>query len=85
MNPNSTQNIGTLRRSYDLPRGYVVEFSLDTAAGAVVALRAEWSPFVPNREAMRALLPAYREARNDFQSEIARAIGGAVAVIEVPE
>ena len=89
MNDDSTrataQNIGTLRRSYDLPRGYSVEFTLDTAAGAVVELRAEWTPCVPGREAMRALLPAYREARGEFQREIAKAIGGAVAVVEVPE
>lgn len=62
------------RRVYRLPRGYTVEFSLD--GGRLGCAR---SPDVPTAREFKRLLPAYREARNQFVASL----GLRVAVVEV--
>jgi hypothetical protein len=49
------------RKTYPIGRGYSVEFVLDG-----LSLTAEWLPKLPHYKIGRKLLPAYREARNDF-------------------
>lgn len=49
------------RKSYALDCRFAVEFSIDGKA-----FGAHWSPHLPKGRKLRALLPAYRRARNDF-------------------
>lgn len=48
-------------RTYSLPRDYEIELSLDGGR-----LECRWSPDVPRGQRARKLLPAYREARDQF-------------------
>ena len=48
-------------RTYSLPRGYEIELSLDNGR-----LECRWSPDVPRGQRARKLLPAYRNARDNF-------------------
>lgn len=48
-------------RSYDLPDGYSVKFSLDG-----MQLECTWSPSPPSGKWAKKIRPHYREARNDF-------------------
>ena len=49
------------RRSYRLNKHYSLEVVL---SGRIIEVR--WSPDVPKGRKMRAILPAYRKAREDF-------------------
>lgn len=62
-------------RTYALGEVYSVTFTLDGAA-----LTAAWSPEIPDREAGRALLPAYLAAIEDFVAGLG---GDALLVIGV--
>ena len=52
-------------RTFPLPRGYEIEFSLDNGR-----LECRWSPDVPRGQRARKLLPAYREARKAFLASL---------------
>lgn len=60
-------------------KGYSVEFKFDGAR-----LDCEWSPRMPYGRHGRAVLPAYRAARNAFFLKIARFTGKNIAVIDLP-
>lgn len=62
------------RRFYRLNKRYALEFVL---SGRVIEVR--WTPDVPRGRKMRAILPAYRKAREDFLSTLDLNI----AVIEI--
>ena len=53
------------RKSYQLGRGYSVEFVL-----VGLQLTVDWSPKLPHYKIGRKLLPAYRAARNDFLNSL---------------
>jgi hypothetical protein len=65
------------RERYALGRGYSVEFHFDG-----LALAVEWLPKVPPPKIGRKLLPAYREARNQFLARLAPAYGP-IAVVDL--
>lgn len=48
-------------RSYDLPDGFTVEFTLDG-----LQLDCAWSPSPPKGRRAKRIRPHYRKARNDF-------------------
>ena len=62
------------RKSYPLPGGYAVAFSLNNGQ-----LECEWSPHLPRGKRAKKLLPHYRDARNEFLASL----GMNVAVIEL--
>lgn len=53
------------RRSYQLNKRYSLEFVL---SDRIIEVR--WTPDVPKGRKMRAILPAYRKAREDFLSTL---------------
>lgn len=61
-----------------LGRGYSVQFRL--ADGRMDVM---WEPRMPMGRRGRQLLPAYREARNAFLRDVAKAAGTNVLVAEV--
>ena len=61
-------------RTYSLPRGCEIELSLDNGR-----LECRWSPDVPKGQRARKLLPAYRDARNQF----IRSLGVNTLVVEI--
>lgn len=62
------------RKSYPLPGGFAVEFSLSDGR-----LECEWSPSLPRGNRAKKMLPHYRDARNDFLASL----GMNLAVIEL--
>lgn len=69
-----------LARTYRLPRGFAVTFTVDTGNAAFLA---EWSPRLPTPREQRTLIDAYRAARHRFLVELSEQIGGTVACVEV--
>lgn len=65
------------RQSYPLGRGYSVEFSFDGQRIEVV-----WSPRLPSPSLGRKLLPAYREARDQFLAGL-QPIHGDIVVVDL--
>lgn len=61
-------------------RGFTVEF---TFLPHQCKLKADWSPWPPDRKEMRRVLPAYRTAREGFLSRVTEATGMSVEVLEV--
>lgn len=60
-------------RTCRLGRLHSLTFSVDGAhaQGRAARLRCEWSPDVPTAKATCKLLPAYREAGNNFHDSLA--------------
>lgn len=63
----------------DIGKGFRVTFVFDG-----MRLDCIWLPRMPRGRKGRALLPAYRMARNLFLSKVATVTGKNVAVIDVP-
>lgn len=64
-----------LRKTYTLNRRYSVRFTFTGGA-----LDCEWLPMMPPAELGRKLLPAYRQARNNFLRRLAPAVGSIMVV-----
>jgi hypothetical protein len=75
--------IATLTRTYLLPLGFEVEFTVGTDDNAAPHFVAAWSPRRPNRREFRKLLDAYRAARRRFAAEVSDHLGGSVAIVEL--
>jgi hypothetical protein len=63
-------------RCYGLGHGYTI-----TLQHTGLMLECQWAPDVPRGKTAKKLLPAYRQARDKFLSELAN--GQGFAVIEI--
>ena len=63
---------------FELGRGFSVEFTF--AEGRMDAI---WSPRMPHGRRGRQILPAYRRARHDFLSGVAKKLGIVIAVADI--
>ena len=52
-------------KTYPLPKGFIVRFSLDIDKGEA---RCVWSPDIPKSKQLRKIWPEYLAAQNDFFS-----------------
>ena len=78
-----TAKLPTLTRTYPLPLGFEVEFSIGTDDTGTPHFVAAWAPRRPNRREFRKLLEAYRAARHRFAADVSAELGGSVAIVEV--
>lgn len=74
--------IPTLTRTYPLPLGFEVEFTIGTADTGATHFVAAWSPRRPNRREFNKLIEAYRAARHRFAAEVSDQLGGSVAILD---
>ncbi len=72
-----------ISRVYELPFGYTATFAW-TSGG----LHAAWEPAPPRikkARARRKFFEAYKAARGEFMTEVARLLGGGIAIIDTTE
>lgn len=67
-------------KEHKVGRGFAVEF---TFLPHQRKLKADWSPWAPDRKEMRRVLPAYRTVRDGFLSRVTETTGMSVEVVEV--
>ena len=80
------ENLEPYRRAVRLPHGFVVEFTFSGDG-----LECAWTPYPPSRnhfhkpKAASRFFSAYVAARDDFITDVATMIGGAVAVVNTED
>lgn len=76
-------SVPTLTRTYLLPLGFEVEFTIGTDDTGAAHFVAAWTPRRPSRREFRKLLDAYRAARHRFAADVSDQLGGSVAIVEL--